>query len=101
MAIRINLDVMMAKRKIGLTDLAKEVDITLANLSILKNGKAKVDHLAHSCCDTEDLRGLAHWNLPSFRFYGMRSGSYKSEVTNGEACRILSITQIRLMNHLS
>ena len=41
MAIRINLDVMMAKRKMGLTELAKEVDITLANLSILKTGKAK------------------------------------------------------------
>lgn len=41
MAIIINLDVMMAKRKVGLTELAKEVDITLANLSILKNNKAK------------------------------------------------------------
>ena len=41
MAIIINLDVMMAKRKIGLTELAKEVDITMANLSILKNNKAK------------------------------------------------------------
>ena len=45
MAIRINLDVMMAKRKKGLTELAKEVDITLANLSILKNGKAKAVRL--------------------------------------------------------
>ena len=41
MAIRMNLDVMMAKRKIGLTELSKEVDITMANLSILKNNKAK------------------------------------------------------------
>lgn len=41
MSIIINLDVMMAKRKIGLTELAKEVDITMANLSILKNNKAK------------------------------------------------------------
>ena len=41
MAIIINLDVMMAKRKVGLTELAKDVDITLANLSILKNNKAK------------------------------------------------------------
>lgn len=45
MAIIINLDVMMAKRKIGLTELAKEVDITLANLSILKNNKAKAVRL--------------------------------------------------------
>lgn len=41
MAIRINLDIMMAKRKIGLTELAHEIDITMANLSILKNNKAK------------------------------------------------------------
>ena len=41
MAIMINLDVVMAQRKMGLTELAKEVDITMANLSILKNNKAK------------------------------------------------------------
>ena len=41
MAIRMNLDVVMAKRKIGLTELSREVDITMANLAILKNNKAK------------------------------------------------------------
>jgi putative transcriptional regulator len=41
MAIIVNLDVMMAKRKISLGDLAEKVDITSANLSILKTGKAK------------------------------------------------------------
>ena len=41
MAIVINLDVMMAKRNMGLTELSKEVDVTMANLSILKNNKAK------------------------------------------------------------
>lgn len=41
MPIIVNLDVMMAKRKMSLTDLAGKVDITLANLSILKNNKAK------------------------------------------------------------
>lgn len=46
MAIMINLDVMMAKRKVGLTELAGDVDITLANLSILKNNKAKAVRLA-------------------------------------------------------
>lgn len=45
MAIMINLDVMMAKRKKGLTELANDVDITLANLSILKNNKAKAVRL--------------------------------------------------------
>ena len=41
MAIRVNLDVMMAKRKMSLNELASRVDLTLANLSILKNNKAK------------------------------------------------------------
>lgn len=41
MPIITNLDVMMAKRKISLNELAAKVDITLANLSILKTGKAK------------------------------------------------------------
>ncbi|MBF5027323.1 helix-turn-helix domain-containing protein [Planobacterium oryzisoli] len=41
MAIVVNLDVVMAKRKISLTELSQKVDLTLANLSILKTGKAK------------------------------------------------------------
>lgn len=41
MAIVVNLDVMMAKRKISLSELASRVGITNANLSILKNNKAK------------------------------------------------------------
>ena len=41
MAIIVNLDVMMAKRKMGLSELAVKVDLALANLSILKNNKAK------------------------------------------------------------
>lgn len=46
MSIIINMDVMMAKRKMGLTELAGKVDITLANLSILKNNKAKAVRLS-------------------------------------------------------
>jgi putative transcriptional regulator len=41
MAIIINLDVIMAKRKIGATELAEKIGITPANLSILKNNKAR------------------------------------------------------------
>lgn len=41
MAIVVNLDVVMAKKKMGVTELAREIDITMANLSILKNNKAK------------------------------------------------------------
>lgn len=51
--IIINLDVMMAKRKIGLTELAGQVGITLANLSILKNNKAKAVRL-------ETLNAICH-----------------------------------------
>ena len=39
--IVVNLDVMMAKRKMSLSQLSEKVDITLANLSVLKNNKAK------------------------------------------------------------
>jgi putative transcriptional regulator len=41
MPIVVNLDVMLAKRKMSLTELSEKVDITIANLSILKSGKAK------------------------------------------------------------
>jgi len=41
MAIIVNLDVMLAKRKMSLTELSEKVGITMANLSILKKGKAK------------------------------------------------------------
>lgn len=41
MAIVVNLDVMLAKRKMSLSELAEKVDISIVNLSILKTGKAK------------------------------------------------------------
>ena len=41
MAIEVNLDVMLAKRKMSMTELSEKVGITMANLSILKTGKAK------------------------------------------------------------
>lgn len=41
MAIIINIDVMLARRKMSVTELADKVGITLANISVLKNGKAK------------------------------------------------------------
>ncbi len=41
MPIIVNLDVMMAKRKLSLNELSERVDLTLSNLSILKTGKAK------------------------------------------------------------
>ena len=41
MAIIINIDVMLARRKMSVTELSEKLDITMANVSILKNGKAK------------------------------------------------------------
>jgi putative transcriptional regulator len=46
MAIIINIDVMLAKRKMSVTELAEKVGITMANLSILKNAKAKAIRLS-------------------------------------------------------
>ncbi len=60
--IIINLDVMMAKRKMSLGELSERVGITLANLSILKNNKAKairfstLDAICHALdCKVEDI----------------------------------------------
>lgn len=62
MAIIVNLDVMMAKRKISLGELAEKLDITQANLSILKNNKCKairfstLDKLCEILdCNTSDI----------------------------------------------
>jgi len=62
MPIVVNLDVMMATRKIGLIELAEKIDITPANLSILKTGKARAvrfSTLTHICqaldCQPGDL----------------------------------------------
>lgn len=46
MPIRINLDVQLAKRKMSVTELSERVGITMANISILKNGKAKAVRLS-------------------------------------------------------
>jgi putative transcriptional regulator len=45
MAIIINIDVMLAKRKMSVTELAEKVGITMSNISVLKNGKAKAIRL--------------------------------------------------------
>lgn len=46
MPIIINIDIMLAKRKMSVTELAEKVGITMANISILKNGKAKAIRLS-------------------------------------------------------
>ncbi len=65
MAIIINIDVMLAKRKMSVTELADKVGITLANISILKNGKAKalkIDTLNKICYALECQPGdILEW----------------------------------------
>lgn len=58
MAIIINIDVMLAKRKMSVTELAEKVGITLANISILKNGKARAIRLStlEAICEALDCQ---------------------------------------------
>lgn len=58
MPILIHLDVMLAKRKMSVTELAERVGITMANISILKNGKAKAIRLSTlaSICEALDCQ---------------------------------------------
>ena len=58
MAIAINIDVMLAKRKMSVTELSERVGITMANLSILKNGKAKAVRLStlDAICEALDCQ---------------------------------------------
>ena len=58
MPIVVNLDVMMAKRKISLNELSEKVGITLSNLSILKTGKAKAIRFStlEAICDVLDCQ---------------------------------------------
>ena len=72
MAIIVNLDVMMARRKMSLNELSEKVDMTLANLSILKTGKAKAirfSTLEAVCkaldCQPGDLLEYSKSDLPN------------------------------------
>lgn len=69
MTIRINLDVMMAKRKIGVGELAEQIGITPANVSILKNGRAKAVRFTtlDAICKALDCRGASFKNEREIR----------------------------------
>lgn len=58
MAIVVNIDVMLARRKMSVTELSEKVGITMANLSILKNGKAKAVRLStlEAICEALDCQ---------------------------------------------
>lgn len=67
MAIIINIDVMLAKRKMSVTELSQKVGITMANISVLKNGKAKaikIDTLNKICQALECQPGdILEWRM--------------------------------------
>ncbi len=60
MAIKVNLDLMMVKRGISLTELSEKVGITLANLSILKSPTVLRQHDGGRCADGGDVRARGH-----------------------------------------
>ena len=82
MPIIVNLDVMMAKRKMSLNELSEKVGLTLANLSILKTGKAKALKLINkgyritadkTFFEKDDSREACNWDsvVALFRRYGI------------------------------
>lgn len=78
MAIVVNLDVMLAKRKMSLTELSEKLGITMANLSILKSGKAKAVRFStlDAICKTLDCQPgdiLEHMSIKDYNKL-MRSG---------------------------
>jgi len=87
MGIVINLDVMMAKSKVGLTELAGDVDITLANLSILKNNKAKAVRLStlDAICKALDCQPGDILEYVPDEGSGQKSTKERGE-ENGQSC---------------
>ena len=69
MAIIITLDVMLARRKMSLTELSEKVGVTMANLSILKNGKARAIRLStlEAICDVLECQpgDIVEYKRPS------------------------------------
>jgi len=81
MPIVVNLDVMMAKRKISLNELSERVDLTLSNLSILKTGKAKAIRFStlEAICKALDCQrgNMQSFRLPASRHSGIRKRQKK------------------------
>lgn len=75
MAIVINIDVMLARRKMSVTELSQRIGITMANLSILKNGKAKAIRLStlEAICEALDCQP---GDVLEYQSVGGRGGSH-------------------------
>jgi len=73
MAIIINIDVMLAKRKMSVTELAEKVGITMAKISVLKNGKAKAIRLSTLRSDLQSC-GVSTWRYFGVQEVAVREG---------------------------
>jgi len=78
MAIIINIDVMLAKRKMSVTELSEKVGITMANISVLKNGKAKAIRLStlEAICEALECQPGDILEYNEVRFSQRKSGRW-------------------------
>ncbi len=83
MGIEVNLDVMLAKRKMSMTELSEKVGITMANLSILKTGKAKAVRFStlEAICEVLDCQP---GDILSYRPDYPKTGKADGEVLSQE-----------------
>ena len=73
-----NIDVMLAKRKMSVTELAEKVGITIANVSVLKNGKAKalkISTLINKICLDQVKPSMRSLGLPTWRHLRVQEGA--------------------------
>ena len=84
MAIIINIDVMLAKRKMSVTELAGKVGITMANISILKNGKARAIRLStlEAICEALECQPGDILEYNEVRFSQRKSGRMREPQAN-------------------
>ena len=84
MAIIINIDVMLAKRKMSVTELAEKVGITMANISVLKNGKAKAVRLStlEAICKALECQPGDILEYNEVRFSQRKSGRMREPQAN-------------------
>jgi len=82
MAIIINIDVMLAKRKMSVTELSEKVGITMANISVLKNGKAKAIRLStlEAICEALECQPGDILEYNEVRF-SQKKSAYKTGVS--------------------
>jgi putative transcriptional regulator len=84
MAIIIYIDVMLAKRKMSVTELAEKVGITMANISMLKNGKAKAVRLStlEAICNSVGMPAWRYFGIQAIRRGKITAATLDAEIEN-------------------